>query len=280
MINKIGIIGAGTMSQGISYLLAKKGVEVFIWNHRSPERVFRIIENILKSKIDKNEMMPADKDKILFRLHPANDLEQLGNVDGIIECVSEDYSVKKAIFKKLGIFKDIRFLATNTSGLSVSKLAGYYFQPEKVIGLHFFNPPTRLEFIEIITGKRTDGSVVKECRDFCEQIKMGYVIIPDSTGSVVNRLLCAMMNEAARIYNANQGKVPVFEIDNAMVKGAAFPIGPFALADLIGIDICLSMLSNFKKRFYGKTFAPDKIWKKMAVNKELGKKSKKGFYQY
>lgn len=279
-VKKIGILGAGVMGRGLSYMLAKIGVQVLVWNRKTPERILGEIGEILSDKVERGDITEIRKKIILSNIIPINDFSMLREAEAVIETVVEDFQVKRKIISDLCKFGDFKFIATNTSCFSIIDLSKDCLLPDKIVGLHFFNPPTKMDLVEIIITDDTSDITISACKEFCKMINKFPVIISDNVGSIVNRILCAAINEAVRIYKQAGGKLTFDEIDTAMVKGASWPMGPFALTDLIGIDVCHRMLESLSGRFTKEVFLPEDLLQDFVSTGQLGRKTDKGFYRY
>ena len=319
-IKKVGVVGAGAMGAQIAEILALNGFEVKT-RHRTEESkqralsdIRRILNDLLefhKTRADREikrveqtlgiqlseeqrasvraKMKPqfdeAAIEQIYQRIHPTLNLEDFNDVDLVIESVVEDLDVKKEVFKKLDeVAPKHTILASNTSTLMISELASATRRPDRFIGIHFFNPPTLLPLIEVIPGLETSQETVDAVMSFCRSIKnhrsdMQPIIVKDIPGFLVNRVLMAMLNEAFALYE--EGVASMRDIDLAMKSGAGMPMGPFELADLIGIDVLYHMDRSIKSMQGGNTMPkPIHILRKMVAAGRLGRKSKRGFYEY
>lgn len=319
-IRKIGVVGAGVMGSQIAEIMAFNGYEVKT-RHRteeSKERALSEIRKILNDLLEyqktraEREIKRAEQtlgiqfteeqkaiireklkpqfdeaaiEQIYKRIHPTLNLEDFNDVDLVIESVVEDIEVKREVFKKLDeVTPSHTILSSNTSTIMISEIAAATKRPDKVIGIHFFNPPTLLPLIEVIPGLETSQMTVDTVLNFCRSIKnhrttMQPIVVKDIPGFLVNRVLMAMLNEAFALYE--EGVASMQDIDLAMKSGAGMPMGPFELADLIGIDVLYHMDQSIKSMQGGNTMPkPVHILRKMVAAGRLGRKSKRGFYEY
>jgi 3-hydroxybutyryl-CoA dehydrogenase len=279
---KVFICGAGTMGSGIAQVVARSGLNVIIYDTDSVavDRGLSLIDKNLNRAIEKEKIKKEEKDKILARIKKASGLEDCReDVDFVIEAIVEDYSIKEPLFRELdNNCSPHTILSTNTSSLSISKMASVTSRPERVIGIHFFNPVPVLDLVEIVKGERTSDEVFIRSKEFVKKIGKTPVAVKDSHGFVVNRLLIPMINEAINLYS--DGIASKEDIDTAMKLGCNHPIGPLALADLIGLDICLNIMEVLYSELQDKKYMPSKLLIKMVKDGFLGRKSKKGFYIY
>ena len=241
-IKKIMVIGAGVMGQGISVVFAGKGFSVIIQDI-GEEQVKKGLQNIEKNlakEIDKGNIPSKEKKLILKRISGTSKLEEARDVDFVVEAAAENINIKKEIFRNLDKIcpPDVIF-ASNTSSLSITEIARATIRKDKVIGMHFFNPPAKMELIEIACGDDTSPQTFQTVKNLSEILGKKAVEVKDSPGFIVNRLLISMINEAC--FLLQEGVASPEEIDLAMQLGAKHPLGPLALADLIGLDVCLSI---------------------------------------
>lgn len=274
-IGKIGIIGTGVMGTQITLVCAKNNFEV-VSKTRSKENVKNFskkIEQILSKNASKE-----DVDKLLKKIIVTKNLQDLSDVDIVIECIIENEDAKKKLFNCLeNICSKKTIFATNTSSLSIDKIASKLNYPKRFIGIHFFNPVEKMQLVEIIKGRKTSKKTEEISKNFVKKMDKTSITINDSPGAVVNRLLFSLINEAG--YMFEEGVASIEEIDNAMKLGAKHPMGPFELVDFIGIDVTYEILKTLN--FSLKNFkAPAKIFQKMLREGKLGRKIGIGFYDY
>lgn len=280
-IKKVLVIGAGTMGCGIAHCLAEHQVNVFLMDlsvEISRKALLKINERLHRS-VDSGEITVQDKQKILEKIVIVEDIEKAADADFVIETIVEDIETKKDLFKSLdrAFSKDV-VLASNTSSLSISKIAESTNHPERVAGMHFFNPAHKMKLVEIIRGEKTSDQTIIKIERFAQFIGKIPVEVKDSPGFIVNRVLIPMINEAAQLLEENIANKE--SIDTAMKLGAGHPIGPLALADLIGIDVCVNILENLEKNLGDTKYKPCNLLKLMAKENKLGRKTGHGFYDY
>lgn len=281
-INKIAVLGAGIMGAGIAQVAAQGGYSVILRDLQISlaSEAIRTIENNLDKMINKGLISIDTKNDIINRITPTTDLAQIYDADIVIEAVVENMAVKKQIFAELdNMCREDTVLATNTSSLSITEIAAATKHPERVIGMHFFNPVPVMKLVEIVKGMETDEKTVKSACQFVDKIgKEKIVISRENPGFVVNRILVPYINEAIFIYA--EGLAQVEEIDLAMKLGAGMPIGPLQLADMIGLDTVYSVILSFYNEFKDTKYRPHPLLATMVRAGYMGKKSGRGFYVY
>ncbi|WHY58452.1 3-hydroxybutyryl-CoA dehydrogenase [Peribacillus simplex] len=281
MVRTIGIVGAGTMGNGIAQVVAEAGYQVILQD--IDEKYVQVgldaIEKNLHSKVTKGKMEGKEAQEILSRIHGTVNLHDLSEVDVVIEAIIEKMEVKKEIYKRLdSICKEITVLASNTSGLSITEIAGSTNRPDKVLGMHFFNPVLVMELVEIIKGSRTSEESIQLISNLVDRLGKKSILVNDAPLFVVNRILASMLNEA--IFLRYEGTASAEDIDQAMMLGANHPIGPLALADLIGLDTLLYVIETLYSETADSKYRPCPLLKKLVRAGHLGKKSGIGFYSY
>lgn len=276
---KIGVLGAGTMGSGIAYAFAQAGHEVVLRTRKQAtlDKAMAYMKKTLAKGVEKGKITQADMDAIYARVTPATDLNAVADVDFILETIAESMPVKKEIFAELDkLCKPGVIFGTNTSSLSITEIASGVEHP--VVGMHFFNPPPVMKLIEVIAGENTPAEAVAAVTKISEEMGKVPVQVNEAAGFVVNRILIPMINEAIAIYA--EGVATVEGIDTAMKLGANHPMGPLALGDLIGLDVCLAIMEVLESETGDPKYRPHPLLRKMVRANKLGKKSGVGFYDY
>lgn len=278
---KICVIGSGTMGNGIVQTFATKGHKVVIKGHRqeSLDKAIASLDKGLSKLVEKGKITSEDKDITMSNISTTLSYEDIKDADLVIEAIVEDIKVKETVFKELDEICEAKtILATNTSSLSITEIASFTKRPEKVIGMHFFNPVPVMKLTEIITGQKTSVETFDTVFNIASDIGKVPVRVEESPGFVVNRILVPMINEAVGILSENVASKE--DIDESMKLGANHPIGPLALADLIGLDVCLAIMEVLYNEFSDSKYRPHPLLKKMVRANNLGRKTGKGFYEY
>jgi len=277
----IGVVGAGTMGGGIAQVFAAKGYQVELCDAVTSqlERALSTIKKNLNRDMEKNRINETDRDRILTNIRPQADLKGLKQSALVIEAVSEVFDVKQRVFTELdGICERTTILATNTSSISVTQLAGTTGRPDRVIGMHFMNPVPVMRLVEIIRGMQTSEETFLATRGFVELLDKVPVVVNDSPGFVSNRVLMPMINEAIFCVYEDVGTPEA--VDAVMKLGMNHPMGPLTLADLIGLDVCLNIMETLYAGFSDPKYRPCPLLRKMVAAGRLGRKSGEGFYRY
>lgn len=279
---KIGVIGGGTMGQGIAEMLAAKGLDVMLVE-KTAERLnysYQMIETSLDKQLEKWAITQAEKKLILSRIQKVTHFAELSSCDMVIETIVEDLEAKQKVFNQLDqVCPSHIILASNTSTLSLTELASSTMYPERVIGMHFIHPVGKVDLVEIVRGLKTSDSTFEDTKAFVDEIveKKG-VMIYESPGFVSSRLICLFINEAMHVLQ--EGVASPEDIDDAMRIGYQFQNGPLEMADRFGLDSVLAALENMFREYGELKYRPSTILKKMVRAGQLGAKSGEGFFKY
>lgn len=280
-MKKIGVLGTGTMGAGIIQVLAQHGYEVVLRARRetSVEKGIATVSKNLDRLVAKEKMTADEKAEIMGRIKGSTDIAIVADADLIIEAATEEMESKKALFQELdALCKPGTILATNTSSLSITEIAAATNRPDRIIGMHFFNPVPMMKLVEIIKGLATSEETKETILELTRNLEKTPVEVAEAPGFVVNRILIPMVNEGIGILADGVAKAE--DIDEAMKLGANHPMGPLALGDLIGLDVCLAIMDVLYAEFGDAKYRPHPLLKKMVRAGKLGRKSGEGFFNY
>ena len=280
-IEKVGVVGLGTMGAGIAQVCVQAGLAVLGREVSAElgERGRAAVARGLARHVEKERMSPDEREAALARLTVTTELADLAACDVVIEAVVEDLPAKQVVFRELGgVLRESALMATNTSALSVTEIAAASARPERVVGLHFFNPAPVLPLVEIVRTELVAEEVVQAARAFVERIGKEPIVCGDSPGFVVNRILIPVLNDAVRVLD--EGTASAEDVDRAMRLGTSWPIGPLALIDLIGLDVHVHASEALWEAYRDPRFAPPPLLVRKAKAGHLGRKSGRGFFTY
>ena len=280
-IKRVGVIGAGQMGNGIAHVCALAGYDVSL-NDMSTERIqlgLATINGNMTRQVNKGLITEAQKTAALSHIGPAENLDALADCDLVVEAATENEQVKRKIFQQLcPVLKPETLLATNTSSISITRLAASTDRPEKFVGVHFMNPVPVMQLVELVRGIATDDVTFDLCKGFVARLGKIPTVAEDFPAFIVNRILLPMINEA--IYTLYEGVGSVDSIDTAMRLGANHPMGPLQLADFIGLDTCLSIMQVLYEGLADSKYRPCPLLVKYVEAGWLGRKTQRGFYDY
>ena len=280
-IERVGVVGAGTMGNGIAHVLARSGFQVLLCDveQRYLDRALETIARNLDRDLAKSRNTPEEKAATLKRIVPVLDRAQLAACDLVIEAATEKFEIKAELFRDLDrICRPEIPLASNTSSISITRLAAVTRRPEKIIGMHFFNPVPVMKLVEIIRGLATSQETLQIVRDLALKLDKTPVEVNDAPGFVSNRVLMPLLNEA--MYAVMEGVATPEAVDEVFKLGMAHPMGPLTLADFIGLDVCLDIMRVLQDGLGDPKYRPCPLLIKMVDAGWLGKKSGRGFYKY
>jgi 3-hydroxybutyryl-CoA dehydrogenase len=280
-IHRVGVVGAGTMGNGITHVLARSGYHVVLCDveQRFLDRALETIGKNLDREVAKSKITAADKATAMGRIQLVVDRGKLSDCDFVVEAATEKFAIKTEIFRDLDrICPPEIILASNTSSISITKLAALTKRPEKVIGMHFFNPVPVMKLVEVIRGLATAQPTFETVRDLALKLEKTPVEVNDAPGFVSNRVLMPLLNEA--MYTVMEGVATPEAVDEVFKLGMAHPMGPLTLADFIGLDVCLDIMRVLLDGLGDPKYRPCPMLIKMVDAGWLGKKSGRGFYQY
>lgn len=280
-IKTVGVIGAGTMGNGIAQAFAAKGFDVIMQDIAAPalEKGLATIAGSLDRLIKKGALTEEAKQELLRHVCTTTKVDDLAKVDFVIEAATENESIKIKILQAVeAVLRPDTIIATNSSSLSITKLAAATQRPAQFVGMHFFNPVPMMALVEVIRGLQTSDATVNAVTELASALGKTPIGVKNQAGFVVNRILCPMINEAIFVYS--EGLASAAEIDEGMKLGCNHPIGPLALADLIGLDVLLAVMEVLYKAFEDPKYRAAPLLKEMVDAGYLGRKTKRGFYTY
>jgi 3-hydroxybutyryl-CoA dehydrogenase len=280
-VKRVGVIGAGTMGNGIAHVFARSGYSVVLCDveQRFLDRGIAAITKNLDREVAKNKISAEDKASALKNIEPVTERARLAECDLVVEAATEKFEIKTEIFRDLArLTRPEVILASNTSSISITKLAALTTRPEKVIGMHFFNPVPVMKLVEVIRGLATSEDTFSSVRDLAVKLDKTPVEVNDAPGFVSNRVLMPLLNEA--MYAVMEGVATAEAVDEVFKLGMAHPMGPLTLADFIGLDVCLDIMRVMQEGLGDPKYRPCPLLIKMVDAGWLGRKSGRGFYQY
>jgi len=280
-LKKVGVVGAGTMGNGIAHVFARSGYDVLLCDveQKIIDRALATISANLDREVAKNKITAEDKATAIARITTTAKRDPLAGCDFILEAASEKFDVKAQLFRELDqICKPGVILSSNTSSISITKLAAVTKRPENVIGMHFFNPVPMMKLVEVVRGLATSDATFQNVRDLAVKLGKTPVEVNDAPGFVSNRVLMPLLNEA--MFAVMEGVATPEAVDEVLKLGMAHPMGPLALADFIGLDVCLDIMRVLHSGLGDPKYRPCPLLIKMVDAGRLGKKSGQGFYKY
>jgi len=280
-IKTVGVLGAGTMGNGIAHVLAKFGYTVILRDVKGEflDRAMSTISKNLEREVSKGKVPADQKDAILGRVRPVTEMQLLAQADFVVEAVTEQVELKVRVLKEADeLLRPGAILASNTSSISITQLAAATKRPEQFIGMHFMNPVPVMQLVEVIRGLATSDATFEATMALCRKLEKTPVAVNDAPGFVSNRVLMPMINEAA--YCVMEGVATAEAVDEVMKLGMNHPMGPLTLADLIGIDTCLNIMEVLHSGFSDSKYRPCPLLRKMVAAGWLGRKAGRGFYKY
>src|SRR6185503_15671238 len=281
MIKRVGVIGAGTMGNGIAQVFAQSGYEVRLCDAvpAAIDRAKATIEKSLGKFVEKGKLSAQDRDASLGRLKTSSSIDDLADADYVVEAIAENVDAKRELFTRLDkITKPDVILTSNTSSISITTLGAATARPDKVLGMHFMNPVPLMTLVELIRGQATSPESMLAATELCMRLNKTAVEAADYPGFIANRILMPMINEA--VYALMEGVGTIESIDTVMKLGMNHPMGPLTLADFIGLDVCLAIMEVLHQGLGDPKYRPCPLLRRMVAAGHLGRKSGQGFYKY
>ncbi|HZH58811.1 MAG TPA: 3-hydroxyacyl-CoA dehydrogenase family protein [Metabacillus sp.] len=281
-IQTIGVVGAGSMGSGIANLAAMNKFQVILHDieERFLDGALKRIDQFMNKSVERGKMTEEQKQEAFARIQTTTSLEEMSGADVVIEAVLEDLALKKEVFSKLdGIVNEDCILATNTSSMSITEIASATKRPDRVAGMHFFNPAQLMKLVEVVRGYKTSDETIEELKVLSKQLfKEPVEVKKDSPGFIVNRIMIPQFIEAIKLLE--EGVASAEDIDKAVTLGLNYPMGPFTLQDYAGVEIGYHVMEYFKEEFNNNHFAPPQLLKQLVRAGRHGKKTGAGFYDY
>jgi 3-hydroxybutyryl-CoA dehydrogenase len=280
-IKTIGVVGAGTMGNGIAQVFAQAGFDVALHDAVAPalDRARKTVEASLQRFVEKGKITDGDREATLGRLRSTGSIEDLASADYVVEAIVEDAGAKSALFARLdAMLQPHAILTSNTSSISITALGAATKRPDRVLGMHFMNPVPLMTLVELIRGQATSAESMETASELCRRLGKTAVEAADYPGFISNRVLMPMINEA--VYCVMEGVGTPEAIDSVMKLGMNHPMGPLTLADFIGLDVCLAIMNVLHDGFGDAKYRPCPLLRRMVAAGHLGRKTGRGFYQY
>jgi len=280
-IHTVGVVGAGTMGNGIAQACAVKGIKAVMIdvNDAALHKGTAAIAGSLDRLVKKDKMTHAERDAALAHVHATTSYDELRHADLVVEAATENPKIKLEILRRVDdLAKPDAIIASNTSSISITQLAAVTGRPDRFAGMHFFNPVPMMALVEVIRGLQTSDATVERLTSLAKRLGKTAIVVRNAPGFVVNRILCPMLNEA--VFVLQEGLATAQEIDDGMKLGCNHPIGPLALADMVGLDVLLAVMEVFYHDFNDPKYRPAPLLKEMVAAGYLGRKSGRGFHAY